>query len=784
MSLAQIGSVTSLPQLAQLLRELRRRQARQRGEREATYRELAASTGWSIGALAGYFGGGILPPTDRFDVLVTLLDATPAERGALATARDRVSERRRAPSAAPASGPAWPLPRQLPPVGFPFAGRSPQLRELDRFVTGGAAVTPTVVVLSGTAGVGKTALATHWAHRVADRFPDGQLHVDLRGFAPDGAVLPADEAIRGFLDTFEVRGHRMPMTPVARVALYRSLIAHRRILILLDNARDADHVRPLLPGAPTSLVLVTSRNRLTSLVAVDGARPVGVDLLSRAEAHLLLAGRLGADRVAAEPDAVTEIITWCQHLPLALAVVAGRAADQPQLALSTLAGQLRDTHHRLDALNAGDSTGDVRTVLSWSYQALSTPAARLFRLFGLHPGPTVSAPALASSAALPLHHTRTLLTELVTANLLTEPIPGRYTSHDLLRVYATECAHQDETGADRHAAHHRLLDHYVHTAYAADRLIDPTRTGAVPEPPRPHVAPEPFTDQDLAWAWLSTEYPGLVTLIKIAEPGPFDTQLWYLSRAIATFLYRRALWPDLAATHRVAADAAHRLADPAMESEALRILGGSYVYLGRYDDAERQLRQAIGLSARSGDRTAEAHGHHMLSVLCDAQDDAAEGLRHAERCLELHQGAGDRRNHAIALAGVGWLLTRAGNHRQAIVRCQEAMAIHTELDNRDGIAGTLDSLGHAYHQLGDLDQAVGCFRRSIGLFHEIGDRYLEADVTVRLGDALQALGETIAASDAWLRALREFEELGHPRADVVRTRLAEALTATRAGPCL
>lgn len=438
----------TLPELAGLLRQLRRREARQQGETLLTYRQLAAKTGWSRGIIGEYFAGNILPPPERFDALIRLLGATPAEQGVLATARDRVEERRRRPNrdhastgravvraraGGPRTGtpyPRFPVPRQLPPALPGFVGRATQLAQLDAECAG--AVTPegdgvasvTLMTLSGTAGVGKTTLAVTWAHRVADRFPDGQLYVDLRGFDSTGTVVTAVEAVRGFLEALEVPPERIPTHLPAQVGLYRSLLAGRRMLVLLDNARDADQVRPLLVGSSSCLVLVTSRNRLAGLVATEGARPIGVDLLSTAEAWQLLARRLGADRLAAEPQAVDEIIERCARLPLALAVLAARGAEKPAFPLAALAAELRAAPRPLDSFDGGDAGTDVQAVFSWSYRSLTPQAARVFRLFGCHPGPDMGFAAAASLAGLPRAQVPRLLAELAHAHLVTEHTPA------------------------------------------------------------------------------------------------------------------------------------------------------------------------------------------------------------------------------------------------------------------------------------------------------------------------------------------------------------------------
>jgi DNA-binding SARP family transcriptional activator len=348
------------------------------------------------------------------------------------------------------------LPRQLPAPLRSFTGRARELDQLDAVLDTAGEQAPAVVIsaVSGTAGVGKTALAVHWAHRVADRFPDGQLYVNLRGFDPTGSVMDPAEALRGFLDAFAVPPQRIPTRLDAQAALYRSLLADRQMLIMLDNAHDTEQIRPLLPGTRSTLVLVTSRSQLTGLVAAEGADPVTLDLLSADDARQLLAARLGASRVAAEPQAVDDIITSCARLLLALAIVAARAATHRRFGLDVLANELHEAHGRLDALtDTEDASTDIRAVFSWSYRRLSPDAAKLFRLLGLHPGPDVSAAAAAQPRRPPGTSGAAAVGPTDPRHLITERTPGRYTFHDLLRSYAlitqTRKATDDESAVTR-----------------------------------------------------------------------------------------------------------------------------------------------------------------------------------------------------------------------------------------------------------------------------------------------------------------------------------------------
>jgi transcriptional regulator with XRE-family HTH domain len=362
------------------------------------------------------------------------------------------------------------VPRQLPAAATHFAGRAAELKALDGPLDrAGCDARGSVVIcaISGTAGVGKTALAVHWAHSAAQRFPDGQLYVNLRGFDPSGTPVTPAEAIHGFLGALHVPAGRLPESLDAQAGLFRSLLAGRRMLIVLDNARDAAQIRPLLPGSDACCVIVTSRSQLTSLVAEQGAHPLTLDVLTEAEARELLSRRLGPERIAGESEAVDELIGRCARLPLALAIVAARAAVGPCHPLTALVEELRDTRSRLDALDAGDSATSARAMFSWSYQSLSGPAARMFRLLGVHPGPDISGPAAASLAGVRLDQAHEMLRELTRANLLGEGPARRFAFHGLLRAYAAERACAEESDAARRAALDRVLGHYRHCALAA-----------------------------------------------------------------------------------------------------------------------------------------------------------------------------------------------------------------------------------------------------------------------------------------------------------------------------
>ncbi len=674
------------------------------------------------------------------------------------------------PATAPTVVPAQ-LPRDVPG----FAGRVSDLAELDA-VRSDAQATPTVVIsaIAGTAGVGKTALAVHWAHQVRDKFPDGQLYVNLRGFDPAGAAKAPDQAIRGFLDALHVPPSQIPADPAAQAALFRSLLVDKQMLVVLDNARDADQVRPLLPHAPGCLVLVTSRNELADLVATDGARLIMLDLLTADEARHLLTRRLGTDRVAAEPEAVEEIITRCARLPLALAIVAARAASDHRLQLADLAGELRRTRGGLAPFTGDDPRTDVRAVFSWSYRTLTPDAARLFRLLGLHPGPDISASAAISLAGMPPTGVGPALAELARAHLIAEHTPGRYTFHDLLRAYAAEEAQASEPADQREAAIHRVIDHYLHTAHPADLLLNPSADPVTLTAPQPEVTPEHFADYAGAWAWFSAEYPVLLAAIDEAARARLDTHTWHLAAALDEYLDRRGHWHDAAATQRTALAATVRLADPSAQARVHRDLARAYARLGRFDDADPHLRHALDLYGRSGDDVGQAHIHHTFTGLFDRQGRHVEALDHARRAFELYRAAGHQTGQAHALNNIGWFCALLGDHQQALAYCQQSLALFQEAGHSRGGAAAWDSLGYVHHQLREYPQAIECYQHALRLRRDLGDRYHEAGTLTHLGDSHHAMGGDQEARDAWRQALAILEDLDHPDAERLRARLQES----------
>ncbi len=654
------------------------------------------------------------------------------------------------------------VPRQLPGAVPGFAGRAAELRTLSGLLDQAAGASGTVVIsaIGGTAGIGKTALAVTWAHQVAGRFPDGQLYVNLRGFDPAGSPVAPAEAVRGFLDALDVPAERIPVSLDAQAALYRSLVAGRRMLVVLDNARDAAQVRPLLPGSPGCMVVVTSRNQLTNLVAAEGACPVTLDLLTIAEARQLLAGRLGEDRVAAEPAAVQQVIASCARLPLALATVAARAAAHPQFPLASLAGELRDARGSLSAFGGGEAAADARAVFSWSYQQLTPQAARLFRLLGLHPGPDTTACAAAGLAAVPAGQARGLLAELARAHLVTEHSPGRFTFHDLLRAYASELARARDTEDDQNAAITRMLDHYLHNAHAASlRLYPRARPLTLPAPP-PGVLPEEQPGFAAAWAWFEAEYPVLLAAIDQAAATGWDTHAWQLAWTLMDFLNRQGRWHEWEAIQHTALNAARRHDDRSGQAHAHTGIGFACWWLGRCDEAHSHLQRALDLFAELGDAAGQAEAHKTLGGVLEYQHRLAEALGHHQEALALFRAAGDRRGQAVALNNAGWMHALLGNHHEALAHCEQGLALQREIGDRDGEAYTLDSLGYSHYRLGNYKESADYYRLSLAGYQETRGHYHMAATLGHLGDTLDAAGDQPAARTAWQQALAIMDSLG------------------------
>lgn len=703
------------------------------------------------------------PRASTVELLVRALRLTDAERDQLLGAASAGGNRR-----------AGAAPAQLPPAVPGFVGRVDELAQLDALLRTSAETADVTVIatVSGMAGVGKTSLAVHWAHRAAGSF-DGQLHVNLHGYDRAGRVEPVD-AMRGFLEALGVGPDEVPGNPGQVAAMWHNALAGRRMLILLDNARDSDHVRPLLPRSPGCLVLVTSRDQLTSLVVSEGARPVPLSPLSGEEAHELLEQRLGYERIAGEQDAMRDIVARCAQLPLALAMVAGRAALHPRFPLSAIAAELAGAAGDVGALL--DDTGiDLRQVLSWSYDGLGPDAARLFRLLGLHPAGEFSPAAAASLAGLDPATTRRTLAQLSGASLVTEPAPGRYMLHDLLRSYAADLVRSPRFAAERGSAVERLLDHYMRTACSASLVMAPHRDMPQLPEPLPGVTLEPPADEHTAVRWFATRWPTLRTLVEEAAATKRDAYTVPLAFALHTYFERAGLWGPQADVQRLALTSAQRLGNRVQQLQAGRGLAASYTYLGDYQRATEQYFATLALAEQVGDRLQLGHILYGIAWMYATQERIGEALDYARRALDQLRAAGSSAGEARCLNMIGWLLTQLGQAEQAVAHCERALQIHHANGDKWCIAETWDTLGVAQHVLRRDKDAIDNFRRSLRLCVELGDQFREAQTLDHLGDSLAATGDHAAARDSWARAAALLDELAHPDAAKLKRKLEDEL---------
>ncbi|MFD4638177.1 BTAD domain-containing putative transcriptional regulator [Lentzea sp. NPDC058436] len=665
-----------------------------------------------------------------------------------------------------AAGPE--VPRQLP-APPELTGRAEQLALLDKALLGTSG-TVLITAVAGAGGIGKTWLALHWAHRHADEFPDGQLFADLRGFAPDPPLAP-DAVLFGFITALGVAPDRVPTGLDAKAALYRSLVAGRRMLVVLDNAAGAGQVVPLIPGSPTCAVLVTGRHRLASLVDRYGARHLPLDVLTRDEGRALLITRLGADRVAAEPVATDELVDLCGGHPLALSIAVRNAVTHPAITLAEVAGELRQLGLAVLG-HTTDPAASLPAVLSWSLRGLTEEQRTAFGLLGIAPGPDITAPAAAALTGL----AHNALTALVEASLVEQRPHGRYGMHDLVRDYAAT------TVLDGDAALARVADFYLHTAHAADVLLDPHRTLVRPGPLTAGVRPLPLPDADSALAWLEAEHANLLATQRVAGALGLHEVVWHLARALDTFHYRRGHRHDALTSWRAALVAADHLPDPTTRIRTHRYVGSACSRCGLLEEATEHLDRALALALRHNETTESAHSHQALTTVWERRQDDRRAYDHARQALALYRTLDQPAWEADGLNSVGWFAARLGDFNTARDHCRAALDLHRRHRHPIGEADTLDSLAFIALRTGDHDQAVDHYRSALALFRSHGNMYEVANTADNLGHAHAALGQHEEAGTIWWTAWELYREQDRDsEAARVRQRLND-LGAPRGGP--
>jgi DNA-binding SARP family transcriptional activator/Tfp pilus assembly protein PilF len=684
-----------------------------------------------------------------------------------------------------ASGGLPAVPRELPAGVGHFTGRETELAALYELLDRSGEQAPGAVVISaigGTAGVGKTALAVHWAHQVAERFPDGQLYVNLRGYDPAQPMTAAD-ALAGFLRALGVSSQDIPAEEDQRAARYRSTLAGRRVLVVLDNAGSAGQVRPLLPGTPSCFVVVTSRDALAGLVARDGANRLDLDLLRLDDAVRLLRQLIG-ERADTDPDAATALAGQCCCLPLALRVAAELAAARPDVSLAGLVGELADQQRRLGLLDAGgDPRTAVRAAFSWSYRHLDTGAARAFRLAGLHPGADFGPYAVAALTGAALEQGRGVLDALARAHLIQHAGTDRYGMHDLLRAYARELAAAHDGEGEQHAALTRLFDHYLHTAATAMDTLHPAERHRRPRIPPPATPAPPVTDPATARAWLDAERATLVAVTVHTAGQGWPSHATRLAATVFRYLDAGSHYPEAITIHTHARDAARRTGDRAAEATALNHLAGPHRRQGRYQQAIRQYRQALALFRQAGDRTGQAHALGNLGNVCADQGRYQAATSFHEQALNLYRQIGDRTGEARTLGNLGYIEQLQGRYQQAARHHRQSLAIALETGNQTTECVALINLGTVALRQDCYQQAAGHLRRALALCRETGYRFFEAEALTRISGVCLRQGRLHEATGHLQAALALYRETGNRsgEADSLNS-LGDVLTAT-GQPC-
>jgi tetratricopeptide (TPR) repeat protein len=659
--------------------------------------------------------------------------------------------------------PASAIPRQLPPTVAHFTGREDELATLAALIKrpGGAKDSGAAVVISaidGTAGVGKTALAVHWAHRAAPWFPDGQLYVNLRGYDP-GQPMPTSDALAVFLRSLGVPAQDVPADEDERAARYRSMLADKRILVILDNAASAEQVRPLLPGSPSCTVVVTSRDTLAGLVAREGAKRLDLNLLPLDDAVDLLRALIGA-RAGSDSDTAARLALQCCRLPLALRVAAELAASRPAVPLAKLTAELADQRQRLDLLDpGGDPRTAVRAVFSWSYRNLDASTARTFWLLGLHPGSEFEPYAAAALTNATLGQARRAIDVLARAHLVQQNGEGRYVMHDLLRAYARELAVSQSSEQERRAALTRLFDHYLHAAAAMAGILFPAErrqpAGALPTP----ISFPPAADPAEARAYLDSELPNLAAVVAHTAEHGWPGHTTRLAATLHPYLEIEYVF-EAFAVHGHALRAARAIGDRSAEAEALASLGGLDFWQGRLQEAVDGLHRALALFREAGDRPGEARVLGDLGIVGLQQGRYQQAVSHLQRALALHREAGNRSAEARVLSNLGRAAQRLGDYPEAAAHYNQALVMSRDTGDRIGEAYTLLRLSVIDLQQACHQQAVVRLRQALALFRVIRHRAGEAEALSGLGQASLRQGRHRQAADYFQQALTLFRKMG------------------------
>ncbi|GAA1636848.1 ATP-binding protein [Actinoplanes couchii] len=642
-----------------------------------------------------------------------------------------------------------PRPRQLPGAVHGFVNRASELRRLSQPLGEESGV---LWVLTGTAGVGKTSLALRWAHSVRQDFPHGQLYANLRGYDPGQPADPGSVLDR-FLRALGTPGTAIPADLDDRAALYRSLLADRRVLIVLDNASTARQIRPLLPGTSSCLVVVTSRSLLSGLITRDGGRRLTVRILDQADAVNLLQTVTADYRAGDDPDEFTELARLCACLPLALRIAAERAASRPFMTLAELAQDLRDESALWEALTAedGEEADAVRTVFAWSYRALSEPVARMFRLLGLHPGAEFSTPAAAALAGVSTNQVRHLLDGLVNSHLVEQVGTGRYRLHDLLRAYAIEEQRKFANTEDQTDGVRRILAWYLHSADAAVAVtLQFNRT--MPLDPPHDVIPMTFTSNSEATAWLDAERDNLVAATKAAAEHGRPHTAWQLAAVLRSVFMHNNAFEEWLSTAPLGLDAARAIGDRQGEAEALESLGKAHFQARRLTEAARFHEAALAIRTDIGDDHGTAVSINALGLLGLRHRRLDEARAHFERSLAIFERLGNRRWQALLLSNIAEAAYETGDLTNAISLLTDAIDVQRDIGDEGQEGNSLFFLSMSLRELERIDEARLAIERALGIADKHANQVWTAHWLVECARVERASGEPATALEAAHRA--------------------------------